>query len=130
VRRLFFRLVVMLAANAIALVVAAIVLDGMRINVLGFLIALAIFTASVAVLTPALERALREKAPAIQGGVALFATLASLIITDIVSDGFDISGVGAWLASAVIVWIVALVATFVLPYVGLKRILEKPKDDR
>jgi uncharacterized membrane protein YvlD (DUF360 family) len=57
--------------------------------------------------------------------VALIATLVSLIVTDLVSDGFSISGVGNWIAATVIVWVVALLAVFILPFLGLKKYLEE-----
>ena len=63
------------------------------------------------------------------GGVALGATLVSLIITDLVSDGLDITGVGAWLWATLILWGSALLATLLLPYFGLRRFFEK-RDDR
>ena len=61
------------------------------------------------------------------GATALIATLVSLVITDLLSDGLSISGLGTWIAAAVIVWLAALVAAFVLPFLGLKKYLE---DDR
>jgi uncharacterized membrane protein YvlD (DUF360 family) len=57
--------------------------------------------------------------------VALIATLVSLIVTDLLSDGFSISGVGNWIAATVIVWVVALLAVFILPFLGLKKYLEE-----
>ena len=59
------------------------------------------------------------------GGVALIATLVALIVTDLVSDGLSISGIGTWIAATVIVWIAALLAAFVLPFFGLKKYLEE-----
>jgi hypothetical protein len=56
--------------------------------------------------------------------VALVATLVSLILTDLVSDGFSISGVVTWISATVIVWMGALIATFVLPFLGLKKFLD------
>ena len=57
--------------------------------------------------------------------MSLVATLVSLVVTDLVSDGFTISGVVAWILAALIVWLGALVAAFVLPYLGLKKYLEE-----
>ena len=62
------------------------------------------------------------------GGVALIATLASLIITDLLSDGFTIDGGVAWLLAAVIVWAAAVLAAFILPFLGLKKYLEERRD--
>ncbi len=55
----------------------------------------------------------------------MIATLVSLIITDLLSDGLSIDGVGTWIAATVIVWIASLLAAFLLPYLGLKKYLEE-----
>jgi uncharacterized membrane protein YvlD (DUF360 family) len=128
--RLLVRLGIMLVANAVGLIVAAIVLSGMDIDVTSFLLAVVIFTAVLALAQPFLVSTFRRSgSTAMLGGVALVATLVSLIITDLVSDGFSISGVGTWLAAAVIVWAASLLAAFILPYLGLKKYLEKNRAD-
>ena len=55
----------------------------------------------------------------------MIATLVSLIITDLISDGFSIDGIGSWLAATVIVWAASLLAAFILPFLGLKKYLEE-----
>jgi uncharacterized membrane protein YvlD (DUF360 family) len=124
--RLAVRTLILLVANAVGLLVADAVLDGMDLDASGFVIALVIFTVAVALLTPFLSSLMqRNRSPsAALGGVALIATLAALIITDLVSDGLSISGVGTWLAASVIVWAASLIAAFVLPFLGLKKYLE------
>jgi hypothetical protein len=127
--RFIVRTGILLAANAVGLIVASIALGGFGISVTGFLIALVIFTACTALLTPFLESQFRRRNSAALGGVALIATLLSLIITDVASDGISISGLGGWLGGTVVVWGCSLLAAFVLPYLGLKRYLEN-RDDR
>ena len=122
--RLLVRTLVAVAANAVGLIVASIVLDGFSINVASFIVAVVIFTIVFAVLTPFLAVQLRRLGNGAIGATALIATLVSLVVTDLLSDGFSISGVGTWIAAAVIVWLAALVAAFVLPFLGLKRYLE------
>jgi putative membrane protein len=121
--RLIVRTVVLLAANAVGLIVANIVLSGFHLNFSGFIIAVAIFTVASALMLPFIASMLRRRGSSALGGVALIATLVSLIITDIVSDGLSIHGVGTWLAAAVIVWAASLVAAFILPFLGLKKYL-------
>jgi uncharacterized membrane protein YvlD (DUF360 family) len=123
--RLLVRTVIAVAANAVGLIVASLVLDGFSINVASFVVAVVIFTIVFAVLTPFLAVQLRRLGNGAIGATALIATLVSLVITDLLSDGFTISGVGTWIAAAVIVWLAALVATFVLPFLGLKKYLEE-----
>ena len=123
--RLLVRTLIAVAANAIGLIVAAAVLDGFHVNAASFVVAVVIFTVVFAVLTPFLAVQLRRLGNGAIGATALIATLVSLIVTDLLSDGFSISGVGTWIAAAVIVWLAALVATFVLPFLGLKKYLEE-----
>jgi uncharacterized membrane protein YvlD (DUF360 family) len=125
--RFIVRTAIMLAANAVGLIVAAIVLDGVDLNVSGFIVAVVIFTVALALMTPFLASTMRRNrsSSSALGGVALIATLAALIITDLISDGLSISGVGAWIAATVIVWLASLLAAFVLPYLGLKKYLEE-----
>lgn len=125
--RLLVRTLIAVAANAVGLIVASVVLDGFSINVASFIVAVVIFTIVFAVLTPFLAVQLRRLGNGAIGATALIATLVSLVVTDLLSDGFSISGVGTWIAAAVIVWLAALVAAFVLPFLGLKKYLE---DDR
>ena len=124
--RLLVRTLILLVANAVGLLVANAVLDQMSLNFSGFVIALVIFTVAVALLTPFLSSVMQRNrsASAALGGVALIATLAALIVTDLVSDGLSIEGFGTWLAAAVIVWAASLLAAFILPFLGLKKYLE------
>lgn len=123
--RLVVRTLIALAGNVVGLLVAAAVLDKMDIDVTGFLVAVVVFTVAVALLTPFLSSTFQrnDASSAAQGGVSLIATLVSLIITDLISDGLAITGAGTWIAAAVIVWAVSLLAVFILPYLGLKKYL-------
>ena len=123
--RLLVRTLVAVAANAIGLVVAAIVLDGVHLNFASFVVAVVIFTIVFAVLQPFLAVQLRRLGNGAIGATALIATLVSLLLTDLLSDGLEIDGVGTWIAAAVIVWLAALVAAFVLPFLGLKKYLDE-----
>jgi len=114
----------MLVANAVGLIVAAAVLDGMTLDATGFIIAVVVFTVAMALLQPFLAVQLRRGGSAALGGVALIATLVALIITTLLTDGLSIDGVGTWIAAAVIVWVAALLAAFILPFLGLKKYLE------
>jgi uncharacterized membrane protein YvlD (DUF360 family) len=126
--RLIVRTLVALVANAVGLIVAAAVLDDMELDVSGFIVAVVVFTIVFALLQPFFVAQLRGAGSAALGGVALIATLASLIITDLLSDGFTIDGVVTWLLAAVIVWAAAVLAAFILPFLGLKKYLEERRD--
>jgi uncharacterized membrane protein YvlD (DUF360 family) len=125
--RLLIRTALLLVANAIGLIVAAALLDQMELNASGFIIALVIFTVAVALLQPFFISTMRRRgsSAAALGGVALIATFVALLVTELVSDGLEIEGVGTWIAATVIVWAAALLAAFILPFLGLKKYLEK-----
>ena len=123
--RFLVRTLIALVANAIGLIVAAVVLDDVRLNVASFVVAVVIFTAVFVLLQPFLAVQLRRMGPGMLGAVSLIATLVSLIVTDLLSDGLSISGVLTWILAALIVWLVALVATLLLPFLGLKKFLDE-----
>jgi uncharacterized membrane protein YvlD (DUF360 family) len=126
--RLIVRTLVALVANAVGLIVAAAVLDGMHMNVSGFLLAVVIFTVVFALMQPFLAAQFRRSRSAALGGVSLIATFIALVVTDLLSDGFTINGVGTWIAATVIVWVASLLAAFILPFLGLKKYLENRRD--
>lgn len=123
--RLLVRTAVMLVANAVGLIVAAALLDGMTLDAAGFIVAVVVFTVAMALMQPFLAVQLRRGGSAALGGVALIATLAALIITTLITDGLSIDGAGTWIAAAVIVWVAALLAAFILPFLGLRKYLEE-----
>jgi putative membrane protein len=124
--RLIVRTIVALLANAIGLIVAAALLDGMTLNASGFIVAVVIFTLVFALMQPFLVSQFRRGgSSSLLGGVALIATLVSLIVTALLTDGLSISGVGTWIAATVIVWLAAVLAAFILPFLGLKKYLDQ-----
>jgi putative membrane protein len=123
--RLLVRLLIAVAANAVGLIVAAAVLDGVALDATGFVVAVVVYTIVFALLQPFLISVLRRSPAPVLGGVALIATLASLIITTLLTDGLSISGVGTWFAATVIVWVASVLAAFLLPYLGLKKLLDE-----
>jgi uncharacterized membrane protein YvlD (DUF360 family) len=126
--RLVVRTLVALAANAVGLIVASLVLDGFEIDVTSFVVAVIVFTIVFALMQPFLFAQFRRSNSAVLGGVALIATLVSLIAADLFTDGLSISGVGTWIAATVIVWLAALLAAFILPFLGLKKYLDERRD--
>jgi hypothetical protein len=124
--RLLVRTAIALVGNAVGLIVASLVFEDFDINATGFIVALVIFTVAVALLTPFIASTLRRNTSSTSalGGVALISTFVALLITEIFSDGLDISGIGTWIGSTVVVWLGSLLAVFILPYLGLKKYLE------
>jgi uncharacterized membrane protein YvlD (DUF360 family) len=126
--RLLVRGAVAVAANAVGLIVAAALLDGVHLNGAAFVVAVVIFTVVFALLHPFLLMQMRRGRGLAFVGAALLATLVALIVTDLVSDGLTIDGAGTWIAATVIVWLAALLAAFILPFLGLRRFMEEHRD--
>ena len=123
--RVLVRTAIALVANAVGLLIAAALLEGVQLDVGGFAVAVVVFTIVYALIQPFLGVQLRRLGSSALGGVSLLASLVGLIVTDLVSDGLSIDGIGAWLGAAVIVWAGALLAAFVLPFLGLRKYLEE-----
>jgi len=126
--RFLVRTLVLLLANAIGLFVANLVLDDMSVTASAFLIDVVIFTVVVGLMTPFMANQFRRRQSAALGGVALIATLIALIVTDLVSDGFTISGIGTWLAATVIVWAASMIAAWILPLLGFRKYMGERRD--
>ncbi len=125
--RLLISFGIQLLANALGLLVAAAILDGMEVSGTAFVIAVLIFTVVYMLAQPFLTQLAMTKASALRGGVALIATLVGLIVTSLVSDGLSIDGIETWIAATVIVWIVSLIGVLVLPAVLIKKKVEEER---
>jgi uncharacterized membrane protein YvlD (DUF360 family) len=122
--RLVVRTLVMLLANAVGLVVAAAILDKMSLDWSGLIWATVIYTIVFALMQPFLAVQARRRAGPLLGGVALIASLIALIVTSLLTDGLKITGLATWIEATVIVWIVSLLAAFILPFLGLKKYMQ------
>lgn len=100
--------------NAIALIVAGVALRKVSVGVTGFFSALVIFTILSVVGEPIIRSLAKDRAPAIVGLSALIATLISLFVTNLLTNGLRIHGSLTWLLAALIVWIVSAVLRLVI----------------
>jgi len=125
--RFLVRTAIVLAGNAVGLIVASLVFGGFSIDVTGFVVSLVIFTVAVALLTPFLANAMQRgrSNSAALGGVALISTFLALLATDLLTDGLSISGLGTWIGATVVVWLASVLAVFILPFLGLKKYLDE-----
>mgnify|MGYP001829160547 FL=1 len=125
--RLLTRLVLALAGNAIGLWLAALLLDDMEIDGAAFVIAVLIFSVLFALLEPLIQKQALKNAEALQGSSALITTLVALIVTNLISDGLSISGLGTWILATVIVWLGTIIAGVLLARFVLKQAAEDAK---
>lgn len=106
--RLAVRIVLAVVANAIALLIAAALLDGVRIDAAGFALAVIIFSLASLIVTPVLAWIVLKRMRALLGVIALVTTFAALLVTDLLSDGFEVEGALDWVLATVIVWLATM----------------------
>ena len=119
--RLLLRTAVFLGSAAIGLLVAAWLVPGMSVRPAGFIVAVVIFAAAQAILSPFFLKMASRYASAFIGGIGLVSTLASLILASVFTHGLSIRGLGSWVAATVVVWLVTALATLLLPMLVIKQ---------
>lgn len=117
-----------LVANVIGLLVAAAVLDDMSVSGGAFVIAVLIFTGVEVIVGPLIRQIAVRNAHALLGSTALVITFVGLVVTALISDGLDIDGLTTWVLATIIVWLAALIASVVLPFIFLKEAVDRVQD--
>jgi putative membrane protein len=107
--RLAIRIGMAVVANAIALLIAAAVLDGVRIDATGFAFAVGIFSLASLIVRPIVAWIVLRRMRALLGIIAFVTTFVLLLVTDLLSDGFEIEGALDWVLATVIVGLATIV---------------------
>jgi len=121
--KFFARTALSLLANALALLVASVLLTGFAINGLAFVVAVFIFTASTTILEPLITKIATQNAPYLLGGIALVTTFVGLLVTTLITDGLRIMGIGTWVMATLITWLATVVGSLILPRFLFKEVL-------
>lgn len=121
--RLIASICLNLLANAVGLLIAALILPGFSIDTLAFITVVLLFTVVEVIAGPLIEKTASTSLPALSGGIALVTTLVGLLLTDYFSDGLTVSGLSTWVIAPLIIWLCSLLATVVLPLFLFKKIL-------
>jgi putative membrane protein len=122
--RFLIRVGIALLGAAIGFIVAAIVLDDMTLDGAAFLVAIAIFVVLTAVLEPLIEKIGDENISIVGTFSSLITTFLALLITELVSDGLNISGTSTWVFATLIVWACTALATWILVKMFIKNVRE------
>ena len=128
--RFLIRLAIYIAAAAIALTIAAVLLSGFTINARSFIGVVVLFALMQALLTPAFSQAANNKAPVLQGGVGLGVAFVSLLVTALFTDGLSIDGIWTWILATFLIWIVGMLAMFILPLIFIKNRVEDRRESK
>jgi hypothetical protein len=119
--RLLLRAAVFLGSSAIGLLVAAWLVPGVSVSVVGFITAVVLFSIAQAILSPFIFKMASRYASAFLGGIGLVSTLVALILAAILTHGLSIRGIGSWLAATLVVWLVTALATLLLPVLIVRK---------
>ena len=107
--------VLYLLCNGAGLLLATLVLPGFQVSWTAFFVAVIMMSVALAMISPIARKVAQKRAPQLMGGIALVAILLSLLVTSLIVQGVQISGLGSWIGGTVLVWIGSLVASFLLP---------------
>jgi uncharacterized membrane protein YvlD (DUF360 family) len=122
--RFLIRVGIALLGAAVGFIVAATVLDDMTLDGAAFLLAIVIFVVLTAVLEPLIEKIGDENLSIVGTFSSLITTFLALLITELVSDGLNISGTSTWVFATLIVWACTAVATWILVKMFIKNVRE------
>jgi uncharacterized membrane protein YvlD (DUF360 family) len=123
--RLLLSAAISIVSAAIALLVASALIPGVDVSASGFVIAVLVFTVAQAILAPFVFNLARTYASAVLGGIGLVSTFLGLFVATLFPDGVKISGVTAWVLSALVVWLITALGTWILGAVIIKRWWER-----
>jgi Na+/melibiose symporter-like transporter len=129
--RFIVGILIYLAAAAIGLGIAALLLSGVTLTTSGFVLAIIIFAVLQALFLPFIGAMADKRDSLLLGSAAgLIATFAALLVTDLITDGLDIKGIGTWIVATLIVWIVGLIAMVLIPFILVKAGVEHARKNR
>jgi uncharacterized membrane protein YvlD (DUF360 family) len=113
VRAFGLRILLSIAATAIAFVICAVLLDGFDLNATQFIWAVIIFSIVNWLVPIVVFGMIRERRSASLGLILLLANAATLLVTNWLSDGITIDGVGTLILATIIIWLVNWLIFFV-----------------
>lgn len=102
--------VLSLAANAIALLLASLLISGFSItSAWGFIFAVIAFGILNAIAGWGVGRGLRGRLDRLMPAAGIFSTFLALLLTTWLSGGLAIDGIGTWIIATVFIWLVSMI---------------------
>ncbi|WP_369829679.1 hypothetical protein [Mycobacterium sp. E2479] len=114
-RQILLRAFGLLASWAIGLLVAAWIVPRVSLSVAGFVVAVAVFAVTQAMLSLSILKLPNRYASLLLGGTGLALTIVALILASVLTHGLTIVGIASWLATTVVVWLVTTIGAITLP---------------
>jgi hypothetical protein len=112
--RFLASIIVALVTSAIALLVAALLLDDFSISAGMFPVVVVVFAAILVVARAATETIVNKNAHVLSSFVGLIGAFIALLVTDLVSDNLTIEGFSTWVVATLIVWLGMVLANLLL----------------
>ncbi|HSM27316.1 MAG TPA: hypothetical protein VK855_04350, partial [Thioalkalivibrio sp.] len=120
--RLLLQTAATIIANAVGLLLAAMLLTGFTIDPLAFVVVLLVFTGVLILTGPLMTKIAITSVPQIRGSVALVTVFVGLKVTEWLMGGFDMGGLSNWLAATLLVWLGSLIAQILIPIYVFKQL--------
>jgi len=114
-RQILPRAVLLLASWAIGLLVAAWTVPRVSLSAPGFIVAVAVFAVTQAILSVSILKLPHRYASLLLGGTGLALTIVALMLASALTHGLTIDGMASWLATTVTVWLVTTIGAITLP---------------
>lgn len=128
--RMIASIVLELLANAVGILFAYWILSpNFTIDVIGFIIVVAIFSAARFILAPLMIKLSMRYARAATGGVSLITIFVALLVTTLLTSHLTITGTSTWVLATLIIWLFGLVAMIVLPLFIFKKTLAAARNN-
>jgi uncharacterized membrane protein YvlD (DUF360 family) len=97
-----------LGANAIALILAALIFPGFTLSLDGFIVALIVFALLSALLPWLVLKFLARHAGSLIALSGLVGTFIALLVTSTISSGLDIDGLWTWIGATLLIWVISM----------------------
>ena len=124
--RFLIRLVIWFLAALIGIIAADLLLSGFSVSGwTSYVFVAAIYAVIQSLIAPLMNQYTERNAKMFMGGVGIFSTLIALIVTNLISGALTISGIGTWIAAAIIVWLFGALAAWILPFFIVKRVVNE-----
>jgi hypothetical protein len=112
---------VLLGSWTIGLLVAAWVVPGVWVSTPGFIVAVALFSLTQALLSLLIYTLPNGYASLLLGGAGVVSTLVALSLASVLTHGITIRGSASWIAATLLVWLVTTVGAISLPDTFIRR---------
>ncbi len=117
---MLIRVGINLLTAALGLLVAAWLIPDVKLEVGGFIVAVAVFAIAQSILGPFVFNMARKYADAILGGIGLVTTLLALFVATLFPGGLRIESPVAWVLAPLVVWIVTALGGWILALLFLR----------